>query len=172
MKQAVRKGLKWGIIVTLAALFALFGSSGVRARVLDAYIVTISGVFMLMLVRATRTFLASRRSVPAFDQALAAMRAPVANTGELALERDLDLGRINAFHFHVRVRGVLREIAAFRLRHRYGVELDREPERARELLPTAAWEIVRPDRPPPRDRLGPGPPLSTVETVVSELERV
>jgi hypothetical protein len=67
---------------------------------------------------------------------------------------------------------VLREIAALRLRRRYGVELDREPGRARELVPSAAWEVVRPDRPPPQDRLASGPSLASLGQVVSELERL
>jgi hypothetical protein len=55
---------------------------------------------------------------------------------------------------------------------RYGVDLDSEPGRARELIGASAWEVVRPDRPPPRDRLAPGPPLSSLREVVADLEKV
>jgi hypothetical protein len=66
----------------------------------------------------------------------------------------------------------LREVAAHRLRARYGVELDAEPARAHELVGAAAWELVRPDRPPPADRLSTGPTLGELRTVIDELEAI
>ena len=126
---------------------------------------------MLMVIRTLRARRADR-SGSRFDGALAAMRRAAPPSRGPALERDIELSRINAFHFHVRLRPVLREIAAIRLRRRYGVELDREPARARELVASAAWEVVRPDRPPPQDRLASGPSLASLREVVSELERL
>jgi hypothetical protein len=106
------------------------------------------------------------------DQALNRMRALPPDSDELTVVRDLELSRASAFHLHVRLRPLFREIAAHRLRKHYGVELESEPERARELVGTAAWELVRPDRLPPADRLAKGPPLSLLREVVDELERV
>jgi hypothetical protein len=100
------------------------------------------------------------------------MRRKAPATRVVALERDVELSRVTEFHFHMRMCPILREIATMRLRRRYGVELEREPGRARELVPTAAWDAVRPDRPPPRDRLAPGPSLASMREVVSELERL
>jgi hypothetical protein len=57
---------------------------------------------------------------------------------------------------HFGLRPVLREIAAHRLRRGHGVDLDGAPEAARLLLGEVAFEVVRPDRPPPGDRLAPG----------------
>ena len=59
-----------------------------------------------------------------------------------------------------------------RKRSRRGVDLDREPERARELIGANAWELVRPERTPPTDRLAPGPPLADLRVVVDEIERL
>lgn len=56
---------------------------------------------------------------------------------------------------HLRLRPVVREIAAHRLRRGHAVDLDRSPEAARRLLGEAAFELVRPDRPTPPDRLAP-----------------
>src|SRR2546423_845596 len=64
------------------------------------------------------------------------------------------------------------EIAAHRLRTRYGVELDREAVRARELVGAQAWELVRPDRPPPKDRLARGPDADELAVVVDQLEAI
>ena len=126
---------------------------------------------MVMLVRTAHALLPERQP-SLFDSALRAMRTPAPSIGELSLERDVELGRVNAFHFYTRVRPVLREIAATRLQRRYGVDLDREPARARELLGTSAWETVRPDAQPPADRLGRGPSVALLRTIVDELERV
>ena len=75
-------------------------------------------------------------------------------------------------YYHVRVRPTLRDIAAHRLQRRYGVDLDGEAARARELVPSEAWEIVRPDRPMPADRLARGPSLEEQRIVLEELERL
>jgi hypothetical protein len=71
----------------------------------------------------------------------------------------------------MRLRPVLREVAAMRLRRHYGVDLDLEPARAQELVPSAAWEVVHVQR-PPEDRLAPGPSLAKLREVVTELERL
>ena len=171
MSYAVRRALIVGTVVTLGALVGLFASTGMRARVLDAYLVAIGAVLMLMLIRTVRNVIGDRpRS--AFDDALATMRRAPPPSGGLTLDRDVELSRLNEFHFHMRLRPVLREIAAVRLRRRYGVELDREPARARELVPSTAWDAVRPDRPPPRDRLASGPSLAKLRELASELERL
>jgi hypothetical protein len=171
MNDAVRRAVIVGTLITVGALVGLFASTGMRARVLDAYLVAIGAVLMLMLIRTVRSVIGDRpRS--AFDNALATMRKAAPPSGGLTLERDVELSRLNEFHFHMRLRPVLREIAAIRLRRRYGVELDREPARARELVPSAAWDAVRPDRPPPRDRLASGPSLASLRDIASELERL
>jgi len=169
MTDAVRRALVVGLLVTAGALATLFASSGIRARVVDAYLIVLGAVLMLMLVRTARALL-PERPASAFDAAWAATRRRAPKHGELAIERDVELGRANSFHFYTRIRPILRDVASYRLRHRYGVDLDREPARARELVPSAAWEVVRPDLPPPEDRLGPWPSLDTMRTVVSELE--
>jgi hypothetical protein len=171
MTYAVRRAVIIGTALTLGALGALFASSGIRARVLDAYLVSIGGVIVLMLIRTARALLPDRSS-SAYAAALAERRTAPRPPAGLGMEREVDLSRVNDFHFHMRLRPVLRDIAAMRLRRRYGVDLDAEPLRARELIPADAWEVVRPDRPPPADRLARGPSLASFRTVVSELERL
>jgi hypothetical protein len=163
--------VKWGLVVTAGAGIAALASSGVNAIVLDVYLLCIAGVVLLALVRTTRTFAPepAPRTSP-FDDALAAMRRRRVESGEPTLVRELELSTYNAFHFHSKLRPLLREVAAHRLRSRYGVELDAEPARARELVASEAWEVVRPDRPLPADRLGPGPTLGELAVVVDELE--
>ena len=171
MSYAVRRALVIGTLVTIGALLALFASTGIRARVLDGYMVALGGVLMLMLIRTARELRVDRPK-SAFDAALAEMRRKPAATRGIDLERDVELSRVSEFHFYRKLRPILREVAAMRLRRRYGVELDREPARARELVPSAAWDVVRPDRQPLQDRLAWGPSVASMRDVVSELERL
>jgi hypothetical protein len=165
------RAVKVGLAVSAAAGIAALTSSGGHAILLDVYLLCIGGVLLLALVRTTRARApAERRSL--FDTALAQMRRSPQDSGEPALVRDLELSTYSAFHLHVRLRPVFREIAAHRLRTRYGIELDQEPGRARELVGAAAWEVVRPDRPPPEDRLATGPPLRELSLVTDELEAI
>ena len=171
MSHAVRRALVAAVFVTVGALVALFLGAGIRARVVDAYLVALGGILMLMLIRTARTLVPERRASP-FDAAHAALTRKPARGGELAIDRDVELARLNAFHFYTRIRPILRDVATYRLRHRYGVDLVRESARARELVPTAAWEVVRPDLPPPADRLAPGPSLGTLRELVEAVERL
>ena len=171
MSGVVFRAVKVGLFLTIAAGVALAFSSGLRAVLLDAYLVGIGAVLLLALVRTTRVQ-APAAGPSNFDRALQKMRRPLADSGELTLVRDLDLSILSALHLHLRLRPILREIAAHRLRAHYGVDLASEPVRARELVGPAAWEVVRPDRPPPDDRLSAGPPLSYFREIAAELERL
>jgi hypothetical protein len=171
MSRIKARAVKVGITVSAAAGIAALASSGGNAILLDVYLLTIGGVLLLALVRTTRARAPwARRSH--FDAALAAMRRVPPDSGEPTLVRDLELSTYSAFHLHARVRPVLRDIAAHRLRTRYGVELDGEPARAHELVGAAAWELVRPNRSPPRDRLAVGPTVAELRLVVEELEGI
>jgi hypothetical protein len=170
MNRVRARAIKWGLVVTAAAGVAAFASSGAHAIVLDVYLLCIGAVLLLALVRTTRARASERPSQ--FDRAVAAMRAAPAEPGEPALVREVELSTYNVFHFYSRLRPLLRDIAAHRLRSRYGVELDMEPARARELVGGEAWDVVRPDRQPPADRLARGPTVEDLHTVVTELEAI
>jgi hypothetical protein len=171
MNSIVARAVKVGVVASFAVGLAAYLSTGLRSLFLDVYLVVICAVLLLALVRTTR-LKAPALAPSRFERVLREMQQGPTDTGEPALVRDVDLAVLGAFHLHVRLRPVLREIAAHRLRLHYGVDLDAEPGQARELVGSEAWDLVRPDRPPPADRLAPGPPLSTLAQVVTELERI
>lgn len=172
MRWILRRALVTGALISAGAGIALLFTSGVRRTVVDIYLLVLLGVVMLALFRVARE-LRKSRAVSPFEAALVAMRTPhQEETAPLDAERDIELSRIETLHFHVRVRPVLREIAAHRLRTRYAVELDREPERARELLPSDVWDVVRPERPFPSDRLAAGPTLAEQRKLLDGLEAI
>jgi hypothetical protein len=164
------RALKVGMTVSVVAAVVALTTSGGHAILLDVYLLSIGGVLLLAFVRTTRARVTTRSSD--FDQALAAMRRAPVDSGEPTLVRDIELSTFTSFHLHARLRPLLREVASHRLRSRYGVELDAEAARARELVGSAAWELVRPGRPPPDDRLARGPELRELARVVEELEQI
>jgi hypothetical protein len=85
------------------------------------------------------------------------------------LERTVDWSGSNAMDAHTRLRPVLVEIAEARLA-RHGVRLERDVAEARRLLGPIAWELVRPNRPPPRDRDAPGVARRELEEILDALE--
>jgi hypothetical protein len=87
------------------------------------------------------------------------------------IDRLVVLGAANEFDFHYRLRPVLRQVAAERLYGLHGVDLDRDPERARPLLGEELWEAVRPDREMGR-RAGPGLPPAKLAEHVARLEEL
>jgi hypothetical protein len=172
MNWIAARAFKVGVALSLAVGFTALAVSGARDILLDVYFLGLGGVLLLALVRTTRD--AGSPSGPSsFDRALADMaRRYPADSGELLLVNDVKQSTANSFHLHVRLRPILRQIAAHRLWMRFGVELDRERERARELVGPHAWELVRPERPPPVDRLAAGPRPAELRAVVEDLERI
>lgn len=117
-----------------------------------------------------------RRTLPehrsSFEAAFVRPGSHDARPATLArIEREVTLATGTAFDVHYRLRPVLRPIAAG-LVARHGVDLDRMPERAAKLVGPETWELVRPDRPAPVDRMAAGLPVAEVDRVVAELERL
>jgi hypothetical protein len=170
VRLIVRRAVGVALFVSaIAGAVSLF-THGRGADVLDGWLLAIGAVLLLALFRVAR--LRAPRAASPLDLALQRMRAPDPAPTELALERDITLSRAIGFHFHVRLRPILREIASHRLRANYGVDLDREPARARELVPARAWAVVDPARRPPDDRLAPGPTVAEISAVVDDLETI
>ncbi|MGH2889945.1 MAG: hypothetical protein ACRDNJ_09990 [Solirubrobacteraceae bacterium] len=90
----------------------------------------------------------------------------------VALERLVGTAQSSPVHLHARLRPVLAEIVSRRLVAR-GLALERLGERAgRELLGEQLWELVRPGRPFPVDRYGPGLPARELDALLDVIERL
>jgi hypothetical protein len=125
-----------------------------------------------LVVALGRLHHAMPRRPSAFDAAFARPPSEPARPASLArVEREVTLSTGTAFDVHYRLRPLLRGVATGLLLRR-GVDLERTPERARDLLTPGVWELVRPDRPPPENRTAPGLPLASVERAVDDLERL
>jgi hypothetical protein len=85
------------------------------------------------------------------------------------LDRVVSAATSHAGDLHLRLRPILREIAADGLRRR-GVDLDAQPQTAQELLAPDTWELVRPDRPRPDDAFARGLAAARLNAVLDDLE--
>jgi hypothetical protein len=103
-----------------------------------------------------------------------AAAAPASTVGEGTgdrerLDRVVSGATSHAGDVHLRLRPILREIAAGGLRRR-GVELDAQPRAAQALLAPDTWELVRPDRPRPDDAFARGLAPARLNAVLDDLE--
>jgi hypothetical protein len=151
---------------------------GDTALAIDAYLLFLGALAVSVLARVTRESVGTadseleRRVRPRrfnrFHRSPERTQLP-----ELArVERELSLASVGAFDVHVRLRPTLREVAEYRLLRSYGVGLDEQPRRARELLGDEVWEIVRAYRELPSDRHAPGLSRGELERIVATLERL
>jgi len=86
------------------------------------------------------------------------------------MDRELVLGSADADHAQRRLLPLLRATAAARIASRHGFQLERRPEAARALLGEEVWDLLRPDRPQPEDRHGPGVRRERIVAVIDRVE--
>jgi hypothetical protein len=170
-----------GLAIRLGVLAAVAGAALVlatmtlpvpRAIALDGYVLFVGSLLLVLLVAATRAVSATgEQSV--YERALVRRRRASARPRELAkLEREVVLGAATAFDVHMRLRPLLREIAAHRLASRRGLDLDTGGLAAREVLGEDVWRLVRPGVELPDDRFAPGLPIPALRAALDTLERI
>lgn len=161
-------GIAGAALIGALVLVAALAAAPNRAEVaVDVFLVYLGGLFLLGLVVLTGRSGDQVEDSP-FDAARRPHRPPPAGLPELdRLARELSLGTQSAFDYHFRLRPVLREIAEARLAAR-GRRLDE----AETILGSDAWELVRPDQPPPTDRHAPGADPAALRRLVEALERI
>ena len=171
MSSGSRNLLRLAVTVGLVLLVLTLFVPVPRERLLDGYVLFVGGLVLLGLARLTSRTGDESRSV--YEAALRPLRPRPERLRELArLEREVSLGATHSFDLHVRVRPHLRAIAEHRLESRRGLRLDDGSPAVRALLGDELWELVRPDRRPPDDRLSPGLPVPRLRAAVERLEAI
>jgi hypothetical protein len=154
--------------VVLVLLLALRPLS--TSRALAIWVVVVAAIALLLLVRHSRGGRALQHA-SRFEAALRGRKeTPQPPVELLRMERELELGIADATHAHRRLLPLLRAAATARLASRRGIEFDRRPEAAEALLGEDVWELLRPDRPAPADRHGPGVPRERVAAAIERVE--
>ena len=88
------------------------------------------------------------------------------------IERLVVFGKTTAFDAEWRLLPFLRAIAAEQLEARHGVDLDTQPDLARQLLGDRGWDLLNPSRQHPVDRLAPGLSLEGLDAAVTAIEEI
>lgn len=163
--------LSLGGLGGLAALGAVVIGGAPAARALDAFVLFLGALLMIWLVRGTRRASGAHRPSQ-YERALRGRpaRQPARPGGLEQAERVVVLAGVNAFDLHLRLRPRLQAIAEHRLASRRGLSL--ESAEARELLGEELWELLRPDRPPPKDRFAPGMALAGQRAALERIEKI
>ena len=157
----------------LAALGAFLAfAPGHTALAIHVYFLAVGAVALATLVVRLASGARETQRSP-FERALTAPKPDRPRLPELArLERTLALSAESAFDVHYRLRPLTRDTVSQLLLTRRGIDLDRDRDAARAAVGPAVWELVRPDRPPPDDRGGPGATAEELAELVAALERV
>ena len=141
-----------------------------RALALQVYAFGFCAIVLIWLLGRTG---AARDEGSAFDQARRPEAPEDAAVVDLArIEREVTLGVANAYDLHYRLRPRVRAIVTSRLADRRGIDLERQPGAAQAAVEPAVWDVVRPDRQPPRDRHGPGLGLPRLREVMEGLDHI
>ncbi len=172
MIRRIRSLAPLPLLATTGAVAVSLLVPGRTALVLHVYLLILATLALGYLVSVLRRTHPVATASP-FDLGLRAQSRDDTALPELArLEREVTLSMTTAFDLHFRLRPVLRRISARMLASRRGVELERSPETSEVLLGEELWELVRPDREPPRDRAAVGVELSSLTAMVDSLEKL
>lgn len=172
MRRAARRAAQVGLVPTVALVTALAVAPERAWLEVHVWLVVVLALGLAAVVGG----IANARpaaAVSAFDRARRQGARGRARPASLSrLEREVTMASSTAFDVHYRLCPALRELASGLLHARHGIDLERSPERARELLGTELWEHVRLDRPAPRDHGAPGIAAATLERCLAALERL
>jgi hypothetical protein len=131
-------------------------------RIVAGYVLLLAAIAIVSLLRLLGAD-SEHAPLSPFEYALARKPEHPGRPAELVrIEREITLGASSAGHLHNRLLPLLREAAVARLGHAF----------TRERVGDEVWELLRPDRPEPNDRNGPGVSLRRIRGVVSTLERL
>ena len=169
MKRVAIRAAEILVLPTVALVVVLALAPGRAELAVHVYVLVLLAAALASTVGSIAS--EARRGESAFDAALERPEVENERLSELVrLEREVTLAQATQFDLHHRLRPVLREIAGGLLAVRRGVDLDRQPERARAILGEETFELVRGDREAPWDRQTSGPALEELRRMVASLE--
>lgn len=169
MRRDLLGAIRWLAIPTVALALVAALAPGRFELALRIYALLVATAVIVLAL------LALRRSFPPESVLRASTPPPRRTLKPPSLARahnEVVLGVASSFDLHFRLVPRLRTIAAGLLSSRRNVSLTTDRERAAAVLGPQAWELVRPDRPAPQDRLTTGIPPRDLAVVVDALEAV
>lgn len=169
MRRDLYAVLRVLVLATLALLFVAGFVPGRLALGVRIYGLVACAVALGLALSALRSAFPPTRPLRRATRRAAADHRPP-SLGRI--EHEVALGVAGAFDLHFRLVPRLRSIASGLLGSRRRVDLESDPDKARTLVGPETWELVRPDRPPPEDRLARGLQAEKLQRVVESLESI
>lgn len=149
---------------SLVCGYIALAQPGLRNVTLHIYVFAVGGLLMLGLVAAAGDSV-PRRLRSELDRALSEPPTREQPLPEVEkLQREVSLATASAYDLHFRLLPHLREIAQSRL--------ERAGKTSGPDTLGRWWELLRPDRPEPDDRFGPGIKQAELRALVDDLERM
>jgi len=159
-------------LLTAGLVLALVFRPGEWRLAVDAWLLALGAVALAAAVAATRGAHPRQGRLP-FEPG---RRKPASTPEQLAqlarVEREVEMASGTAFDVHYRLRPLVREVARHRLAARRGLVLDSGSDAVRTALGEDLWELVQPDRTPPRHHHDPGLRVRDIRAAVETLERI
>lgn len=150
------------LIITVVVL------PGDRSRAFDAYVLYLGAVLLFVLARMTSGAGGRRKPIPPKKEPPSENRVPEL----MRIEREVVLATGSGFDRQLRLGPLVRDIARHKLWTRRGIDLDDQPERARELLGPEVWTVLRAGRPEPNARYQPGASIAELRQIVERIEKL
>jgi hypothetical protein len=161
-----------GVFFATAILLALvIAIPSRRTLFVGIYVLVLGAVAVRTLVASFRTLEPEAWLRSRFEREPERPERPPSIAELERIHRLVVLGGANEFDLHYRLRPLLRQLTSARLYGRHGVDLDRDPEGARQLLGDELWELVSAEREVGR-RTAPGLPVAELAGHVERLERL
>jgi hypothetical protein len=159
-----------GSLVTAVLLVLVVLVPARRTLLVEIYELLLGAIAVGTLVSSFRTFEPEAWLRSPFERTPERPDAPPPIAELDRIDRLVVLGIATKFDLHYRLGRLLRELAADVLHDRHGIDLDREPDRARPLLGDGLWKVVWPEREP--GRRTPGIDVAELAAHVDRLERL
>jgi len=156
------------VIPTIALIGVAILGPGRLELGLRIYVLLLCGTAIVLVLLALRRAYPPETTLREPPKAAFRRRPPV-SLGRI--EHEVALGIAGSFDLHYRLVPRLRSLAAGLLASRRTVSLEASGG-ARTILGEEAWELVRPGRPVPQERLARGIPPRQLERVVDALEAI
>ena len=170
MRRDVVSGLRLLVLPTVALVVIVGGAPGRVELAARIYALIVGAVALVVAVRALRR--ADPPETPLRRRGKQAARGRRPPPSLARAEQLAALGVASSFDLQYRLVPELRATAAGLLQSRRRIDLDGDPEAARHALGDDAWELVRPARPAPEDRISRGLTPAQLTHVADALERI
>ena len=170
MRRDVTGALRFLVLPTAALVLIAGGAPGRLELAARVYALVVCGVALVVALRALQR--ADPPETPLRDPARRVPDGRRPPPSLARLEQLAALGVASSFDLQYRLVPQLRSIAAGLLAARRRVDLDNDQDAAGEILGEETWELVRPARPAPLDRISRGITPPELTRVADALERV